>query len=205
MDELRGKDLKTAYWINTHQREVATAIKIVSIIIITIIWLVFFVYLIGYIRNYSKTEQALSGAGDVSVNYDSLTAPENLIVLGRDATAHSNSTIDAYAIVQNPNKFYAGRFSYSFTIAGVSKTFDTGIIMPNETTYLVVNNVTAPATASVEVKVENVDWQRIHGRPIVTDFQVQELKLETSELAAATATVTEDTTSNTGTATNTNA
>lgn len=192
MDDLHGNDLKAAYWINTHRQELNAAARIAGFVIVGIIWLIVLIYIVVYIRNYSKTERAIAEAGLTTINYSSIQAPKNIIVLARDATPHSNTTIDAYALVQNPNKFYAGRFSFSFTIQGVTKTFDTGLVMPEETTYLVVNNVTAPSTASVEVKIEEVTWQRIHGPDIEVDFQTADINLATGELASQATTVETD-------------
>lgn len=183
MDDLRGSDLKAAYWINTHRQEVYAAIRIIGFIIVGFIWLGVLLQVVIYIKNYNKTERALAEAGKVQVIYDSIIAPKDLVVLARDATPHSDITIDAHAVIENPNQFYAGRFSYSFTIQGVTKTFDTGLVMPKETTYLIVNNVVAPKTASVEVKIEEVTWQRVRGPEIETDFQVADLTLSTGELA----------------------
>lgn len=192
MDDLRGSDLKAAYWINTHRQEVYAVARIVGFIIVALIWVIVVVHVIIYIKNYSKTERALAEAGAVQVIYDSIVATKDLVVLARDATPHSNTTIDAYAVIENPNRFYVGRFSYSFTIQGVTKTFDTGLIMPEETTYLIVNNVVAPKTASVEVKIEEVVWQRVRGPQIETDFQVSDLILSTGELAVSAAETASD-------------
>lgn len=183
MDDLRGNDLKVAYWINTHRQEVYAVVRIVGIAVVILIWLMVLIQVVIYAKNYSITERALSEAGKVRVIYDSVVAPKDLVVLARAATPHSDTAIDVYAIIENPNQFYAGRFSYSFTIQGVTRTFDTGLIMPEETTYLVVNNVVAPKTASVEVELNNVIWQRVRGPEIEADFQVADLALSIGELA----------------------
>jgi hypothetical protein len=58
----------------------------------------------------------------------------------------------------------------------------------------VVNNVIAPSTASIEVNIGEVTWQRIRGPQAEVQFQTADLVLQAGELATDSTTTSSDTT-----------
>lgn len=191
-DDLRGQDLKWAYWINTHRDELYRAGRLVGVIIVSLIWLIFFVYLVKYIRHYRSTQTVYDTIGDTSVNFNVLETAQPITVLEAEAVEATTEAIDVYAVVKNPNRYHVGRFSYTFTVQGETFHFSDGIVMPNEEVYFTIHGLTGVDTAAVTFKVDEMIWQRTKGATPLVHFAMTDLKLSASELSNVS--ITTDTT-----------
>lgn len=182
MDELHGQDLKLAYWYNTHRAEIRTAAYGTAIAAVSILWLIVIVLFIRWSLRQGATNQAINQLADTQVIYDSIRAPQALIVTASAAVTHTSSTIDIYALITNPNRYHVGRFQYTVTVNGVAYDYNDGIIMPAADSAIVVPNLTGAVTNSVAVTIGEVTWQRIRGPQPVAEFLTKDLALVTSEI-----------------------
>lgn len=192
MDDLQGQDLKLAYWYNTHRDQVRTAAYGVAIAAVAVLWLVVIILLVRVIMQRAATNRAVTGLADTQVIYDSIRAPQSLSVTVADAVSHTSTTVDAYAIVHNPNVYYAARFSYTLTLPGAAYEYSDGIVMPNSDSYIVVSGLTGTPTTSADVVITDVTWQRIRGPQPDAEFLVNDVALNTSEIPLGA--TTDDTT-----------
>jgi hypothetical protein len=184
MDDLQGKDLKWAYWYNTHQDELHRVGYGMAIAVVSVIWLVNIIMFAKYLIDQPRTNLAINGTGDSTVNYDSIKAPQNLVVEVTDTFTETDSTIDVYAKVTNPNSYHAARFNYTVSVAGTNYEFTDGVVMPNSSHEIVIANLAGSATAQADVVITDITWQRVYGQPISTEFLIADLNLARSNLTA---------------------
>ncbi|MFA6474586.1 MAG: hypothetical protein WCV88_00105 [Patescibacteria group bacterium] len=189
MDDLEGKDLQWAYWFNTHKDQVYTALYGVGIAAVSILWLVNIVLLVIYLVNEPKTNTAINELGTTNVIYDSIKAPEALIIKEVKVLPHTSAVFDVYAIVTNPNSTQVGNFTYTFNVLGKPYTFKDGVILPGETIYLVANNISGQATTQTEATLvpSDVTWHRVRGPQIQTEFTIKDIKVGRTNLSVTTA------------------
>lgn len=201
-DELRGGELKWAYWLNTHRQDVSKLARLAGILAVSVLWLVFFVYLIQYIRHYRSTQQAQESIILTKAIFDSIKPPQDLIIEKTDALEQTADTIDVYGFIQNPNQFYVARFSYTMTIQGQVLHYNDGIIMPASEGYIVLSGIAGASTASVALTINEIAWQRIKGQVPNINLAISELSLTNTELTNQATSPT--TTSNVNSSDNTN-
>lgn len=197
MDELRGQDLKVAYWYNTHRAQVKTAAYGVALVAVAGLWLVVIILLIRVILQWDDTNRAITELSTTHVIYDSIQAPQALIVTMVDAVSHTTDNIDAYALITNPNKYYVGRFSYTMTINGTAYDYQDGVVMPSSQSYIVISKVSGNASSSANCVINETTWQRISGPQPVSEFLAQNVTLSTSEIPLSSTTTDLDTTTET--------
>lgn len=203
-DGLRGKDLQRAYWYNTHQQQVRTIGYGVVIGIVGIIWLINLIMLIRYVLAIGATNRAVNDLSNTQVIYDSIQAPVDLVVATVDAVEQKDETIDVYALINNPNRYHVGRFSYVVTVNGTNYEFNDGVVMPNAQSYVVVADLAGAPTASADLVIKEITWERVRGPQVQTDFIVNDLKIERSNLSTVSNTNANGTLQNSNGQTNSN-
>lgn len=185
-EELRGRELKWAYWLNTHRQEIWKIGRISGIGLVSIIWLIFLFYVIGFIRHYGATQRAYQSVVTTGGIYDSIQAPTPLMIVETDVLTHTDDGIDIYALVRNPNVHHRAYFTYTFTVQGQAFHFSDGILLPNEETYVVVSGLPGQATSDARLTIDEVNWQGVRGPAREADFLINDLALTTGELGTAT-------------------
>ncbi|MBI4407161.1 MAG: hypothetical protein HY565_01530 [Candidatus Kerfeldbacteria bacterium] len=191
MGDFQGKDLSLAYWYNTHRAEVRTFCYGLGIAAVSLIWLINIIMVVQLLLKRGATNRAIETIADTSVVYDSIRAPSSLIVTTVDAISHTADTVDAYAIVSNPNQYYVGRFSYTMTVNGTPYSYQDGIIMPASDSYIVVSDLAGVATSSAHLTIDEVTWQRIHGPQPEATFVMSDLLINTTEVQGTTVTTSD--------------
>ncbi|EKD79123.1 MAG: hypothetical protein ACD_41C00160G0002 [uncultured bacterium] len=182
MDDLRGQDLKVAYWYNTHRAQVRTAAYGVAIGAVSILWLVVIILGIQVWLGWDNTNRAITDLSTTQVIYDSIQAPQALVVTDTAAVSHTSDTVDVYVIVTNPNTYYAGRFSYTVTVNGTPYAYHNGSVMPESTSYLVISNLPGSSSPAASAVITETNWQRIRGPQPTVEFIPQNVALSTSEI-----------------------
>ncbi|EKD78638.1 MAG: hypothetical protein ACD_41C00306G0008 [uncultured bacterium] len=190
MDELQGQDLKMAYWYNTHRAQVRTAAYGVAIAAVALLWLIVIILFVRVLLDRSATNRAIHDLAATQVIYDSIQAPQPLTITAVDAISHTTESVDAYAIVSNPNTYYAARFTYTVTINGTAYSYTDGGVMPKSDTYIVVSGVAGSATASADLTIQETTWQRIRGPQPDATFLVNDAELATNEIPIGSTTDT---------------
>ncbi len=183
---LQGKDLQRAYWYNTHQSQVRRVAYGIAIGIVGVIWLINAVIFIRYLMNRGATQRAVEDLANTQVIYDSIQAPVDLIVDSVDAVSHTADTVDAFAIVSNPNRYHVAHFDYVMSVNGANYSFSDGVIMPNSKSYLVVSALAGTATSPADLTISNVTWERVRGPEIKTQFLTKDLLVQRSNLNSET-------------------
>lgn len=184
-DDLRGRELKWAYWLNTHRQETNKVARIVAFAAISIIWLIVGVKLVDYIRHYGATQRAYTSIVETSAVFDAIKPPKTLTVEKTDAVEQTTGLIDVYGVITNPNRYHVARFSYTMTIGGQPFQYSDGTLMPEETGYIVQMNISGINTVSVDLVVDDIQWQRIRGPIPKADFFTKDLQFSTTELTNA--------------------
>lgn len=182
MDDLRGQDLKLAYWYNTHRTQVRTAAYSAASVAIAGLWLVVILLFIQLLLHWDDTNRAIADLSTTEVIYDSIQAPQALVVTDVAAVSHSSDKVDVYAIVSNANTYYVGRFSYTVTINGTAYEYQDGVVMPNSQTYIVLSGINGTISSSANCVINEIAWQRIRGPQPTTEFIAQNVALSTSEI-----------------------
>ncbi|MDP3970769.1 MAG: hypothetical protein Q8P90_03640 [bacterium] len=177
MDELRGNELKLAYWLNTNRDLIKKIGYGIFIFVNVIIWIPVLINVITYIVNYKATQFSYTSPTEVVINYDSLQAPVSIKTLDTGVTEKKTGIYDAYALVKNPNLYYAARFDYTFTVAGNTVTLTNGFALPEQEIYLVASGFASEGniTSSPTIKIENVSWQRIKGKRPEVEFLISDI------------------------------
>lgn len=208
MSEFEKEDVKRAYWINTHRTEIRTVGHGIAIGIVVIIWLILIINSVILIINYPSTKRAYTTIADTTINYSGITAPEDLTVKNSAIVDAGENHYDAYGEISNQNIHYSATFSYTVSVGGTTHRFTDGIIMPQQTLYVVDSgfNLTQPET-TVSVKIEDVQWNAAPAQLPDIEFGIKNAKLYPVTLSEARAIENEtsaDTTNNTNNNTNTN-
>lgn len=160
-DNLTPQKLEFGYWIATHKPELRKAGVVLLAVIAGISVLAFLyqaaVFLIG-IPSARAVQQALLTD---PINYGARSRPEAIIVDKAEAVVRTDSTIDVFVQVTNPNDSWAATvFEYDVLVGSVSAGRDTAIIAPGQTAYFTRMSVPLAAedAPSVSVEVLNTEW-----------------------------------------------
>jgi len=164
-DDVSLKKLSFGLWYMRHRRLFLNIIIVVLIIFSASGWIYSF-YVLGhyFIFDRQKDQQLLSEMAQTSVNL--LAGRTNQPLSISDVKVLGSGPNNLLAEIYNPNPRTAVFFNYAFVLNGQPIVQRDGFVLPGEKKYLVALNQNIPIGASVYLKIDQVQWQRLDARQI---------------------------------------
>jgi len=165
------KELKKAKWYLEHKKEIKAAKALVLIILNLILWGIIIYQLVSYLKgtkDYEKMLEELVRQRTEVIKIHQKNQPSELLIL-KEFAVKSGTLQDQVILIENPNEnWLVKEINYdskiSFILPGSQKYF----YLPNQTTKVVLNNIT---------------WQRI--RPEEKPFLeiLPQIKIENPQIS----------------------
>lgn len=149
----------------TRPRIVQAALFLWALVDVALI-IIFIVSVVLYVISGSfADERAFASVGqNAGVSHARAVdrTPDALFTDDARVLARGDGAYDMYAVVENPNGEWYATYTYSFESSTGTTTPIEGVIMPNETRYLVALNLATSARPSGAVlAIDELAWHRI--------------------------------------------
>lgn len=156
---------KYAYWF-LQKKPIFKKIALYTVIfLIALLWINFFIVLIQYLANISKTKDIFTDLGKNYVNYRAIAAPQNLLITKEALLNSGNGKFDAFAVLTNPNNYWGADITYQFSIPGTSTTPKSMFILPQEKKFIAdlgLEGLTSEKEATLQIL--DKQWKGVGAR-----------------------------------------
>lgn len=178
--EFDNKQLKYGMWWLTHRTLLERALVVFIIALAAIFWL-FSLWRWGeFFLNWDKHSQLVTSLSRFP-NYAATQAardPEALAIASTELVPSGVGKSDAVAEVINPNSHFLVQFDYYFVVGGqMTKKYRT-FLLPGEDRIITVLGLDQDQYGgSAELRLENVDWQRVSQHSVTDPVSWQKERL----------------------------
>ena len=183
--------LRILYWFVSYKKEfkkwwiiAITAIDLLMIVYVIVSVLIFISETPKYNRLIVNSSQSFISAG-----YRVQNQPEQIVQGETRAIPVSLQKYDLVAKINNPNEDWGIRkLKYKFVLDGTEEEERESFILPNEEKYLFqlgVGYSGTEAPQNVEVKLYDLEWQRISDKKVIDDILFESSKVELTSSSIA--------------------
>lgn len=122
--------------------------------------------------------------------------PQTISLASTQVVANLDGTVTLLAPVKNPNPDFVATVTYVYTVNNVAQNPKTQIILPEQETYLTLNNYRSSSAVSAAVNLTEIKWQRVNNRIFwpfaftVSDTELTPISIPNATTPNSPATVT---------------
>lgn len=154
------------YWITKHKPKIQKILLGIAIASLALLYLNIMRLGWIYFRDKKTAETIYNTIQEQSINFKNIPSPENLKTV-RAKSLHLSGNgdqekIDAFLEVQNTNtRWYAQSITYQMSISGFTSDTLKTFILPEETKFFVIHNVSGNTMLTPSLTVLDVQWKKI--------------------------------------------